>query len=58
VTATKLGHPMRLACTSDAMSASVDPGLGVVASLLERGPAGASSGRFVRRLNAWLVMTL
>jgi hypothetical protein len=25
VTATKLGHPMRLACTSDALSASVDP---------------------------------
>jgi hypothetical protein len=25
VTATKLGHPMRLAYTSDAMSASVDP---------------------------------
>jgi hypothetical protein len=24
--------------------------------MLERGPAGASSGRFVRRLNAWLVM--
>jgi hypothetical protein len=45
VTATKLGHPRRLAYTSDATSATVDPD-SEWSHPCERGPAGASFGPF------------